>query len=150
MAVNRRPPFPLPEVSSAPSWFEFSSFLLTFAAEADMFSQAGVTYRRLREYLVALNPVSPWTGERLFGVKFSVQKPTTCCFPHNVAADERGSQSKRRSRAPFITNTPRRMEKTSSASQNRSYYLAPICWFTAVSFLKITPEMNTTCNYHFY
>lgn len=59
MAVNRRPPFPLPEVSSAPSWFEFSSFLLTFAAEADMFSQAGVTYRRLRKYLVALNPVSP-------------------------------------------------------------------------------------------
>lgn len=45
MAVNRRPPFPLPEVSSAPSWFEFSSFLLTFAAEADMFSQDGVTYR---------------------------------------------------------------------------------------------------------
>lgn len=42
MAVNRRPPFRLlPEVSSAPSWFEFSSFLLTFAAEADMFSQAG-------------------------------------------------------------------------------------------------------------
>lgn len=40
---------PLPEVSSAPSWFEFSSFLLTFAAEADMFSQAGVTYRRLRK-----------------------------------------------------------------------------------------------------
>lgn len=39
----------LPEVSSAPSWFEFSSFLLTFAAEADMFSQAGLTYRRLRE-----------------------------------------------------------------------------------------------------
>lgn len=26
----------LPEVSSAPSWFEFCSFLLTFAAEADM------------------------------------------------------------------------------------------------------------------
>lgn len=44
MAVSRRPPFPLPEVSSAPSWFEFSSFLLTFAAEADMFSEARVTY----------------------------------------------------------------------------------------------------------
>lgn len=38
-------------------------------------------------------------------------KPTTCCFPHNVAADERGSHSKRCSRAPFITNAPRRMEK---------------------------------------
>lgn len=49
MAVNRRPPFPLPEVSSAPSWFEFSSFLLTFAAEADMFFASwGVTYRRRR------------------------------------------------------------------------------------------------------
>lgn len=36
MALNGRPPFPSPEVSSAPSWFEFSSFLLAFAAEADM------------------------------------------------------------------------------------------------------------------
>lgn len=28
----------LPEVSSPPSWLEFSSFLLTLAAEADMIS----------------------------------------------------------------------------------------------------------------
>lgn len=50
MALNRRPPFPLPEVSSAPSWFEFSSFLLTFAAEADIFlKQAVVAWGRPEE-----------------------------------------------------------------------------------------------------
>lgn len=49
MAVNGRPS--LPEVSSAPSWFEFSSFLLTLAAEADMVSQAE-NYRRLEESAV--------------------------------------------------------------------------------------------------
>lgn len=32
---DKRHSFTLPEVSSAPSWFEFS-FLLTFADEADM------------------------------------------------------------------------------------------------------------------
>ena len=32
--------------------------------------------------------------------------------------------------------------ETSSASQNRSHYSAPICWFTMVSSLKITPKMN--------
>ena len=45
MAVNGRPC--LPEVSSAPSWFEFSSFLLTLAAEADMVSRAE-SNRRLK------------------------------------------------------------------------------------------------------
>lgn len=55
--------------------------------------------------------VSPWAGECKFGVKFTAQKPTTCSFPHNVAADVRGSHSKRCSRAPFITNAPRRVER---------------------------------------
>lgn len=35
---NGRRLYCLPEVSSPPSWFEFSSFLLTLAAEADMIS----------------------------------------------------------------------------------------------------------------
>lgn len=55
--------------------------------------------------------VSPSAGECKFGVKFTAQKPTTCSFPHNVAADVRGSHSKRCSRAPFITNAPRRVER---------------------------------------
>lgn len=64
MAVSRRPPFPLPEVSSAPSWFEFSSFLLLFAAVADMFSEAGITRWSLTKKLAGFRLVSPWTGDR--------------------------------------------------------------------------------------
>ncbi len=36
MAVRRRPPLLYPRSSSAPSWFEFCSFRLTFAATADI------------------------------------------------------------------------------------------------------------------
>lgn len=129
------PPLHLPEVSSAPSWLELSSFLLTFAAEADMFAQTGFTHRPLRGWLVALNVVSPRPRERLMIVKLSAEKATTCCRfpPHNVNVDgataaERGSHSRRRSRAPFITNALRRMRQRpkSSASQNRSEFAAII------------------------
>ncbi|KAA8592447.1 hypothetical protein FQN60_017902 [Etheostoma spectabile] len=87
MAVNRRPPFPLT-----------GGFVRSVMVRVQLLFTHFC--RRGRHVFAS------W-GE----LKFSVQKPTTCCCPHNVAADERGSHSNRRSRAPFNTNAPRRMEK---------------------------------------
>lgn len=89
-----------------------------------MFSQAGVTYRRPREYVVALDLVSPWTGERTVqraeannvllstqcscrGARKSQQAPLTRSF-HYERASPNGAEA-------------------SSASQSRSHYAAPIC-----------------------
>lgn len=50
--------------------------------------------------------------EAEFAAWFSVEKTTTCRLTHNVAADARGSHRELCSRAPFITNAPRRIEQT--------------------------------------
>lgn len=83
----------LPEVSSPPSWLEFSSFLLTLAAEADMISlitKRGVFSENQANFkLVEVEDRPPWSRflETMIGQEQKWVSPR--CSTHKLTARER-------------------------------------------------------------
>lgn len=125
---SRGPRF-LPEVSSAPSWFEFCSFLLTLAAGADMFSPLNqkMLTRNITDYFSKLRNVQSSYTETYRAPQLTARKRK---YTRTRAPSCTSSTSTARTRFSFGESAPSRThsrwkkEKHAPLRSQRSHFFS--------------------------